>query len=140
MTSTMRVHRCMETPEGLLLGCVAAGRNGVLCCACGDLGRFGAPARGSCFAFIWIHDPAIPTDVKVKPGMAAVTVSWHDHPKAGVTFSVTSVPAGQSCVVVGIPECTISDTSSTPWRYEVTASIGTAASAPPAVTQPVPHR
>ena len=43
-------------------------------------------------------------------------------------------------MVVGMTECTISDTSSTPWRYEVTASIGTTASAPSTLTQPVPHR
>jgi hypothetical protein len=81
-----------------------------------------------------------PTNVTAKPGVATITVSWHGPNKTGVTYTVTSVPAGKGCVVVSGRRCTIPVTDSTPWRFQVTASLGSLSSAASALTSVVPHR
>ncbi len=84
--------------------------------------------------------PTTPTNVIAKPGVATVKISWDSPHKTGVTYTVTSVPAGVSCVVVGLATCTLPVTVSTPWRYQVAASIGQLRSTASALTPVVPHR
>ena len=84
--------------------------------------------------------PTTPTNVTAKPGVAKVTISWDSPHMTGVTYTITSVPAGKSCVVVGLARCTIPVARSTPWQYQVTASIGLQRSAASSLTPVVPHR
>ena len=87
-----------------------------------------------------VSTPMTPTNVTAKPGVATITVYWHSPHKTGVTYTVTSVPTGKGCVVVGLASCTFPVTQSTPWRYQVIASIGSLSSAESALTPVVPHR
>jgi len=87
-----------------------------------------------------VSTPVTPTNVRAKPGVATITVRWQGRNKTGVTYTVTSVPVGKGCVVVSGRSCTIPITDSTPWRFQVTASIGSLSSAKSALTPVVPHR
>ena len=94
----------------------------------------------SAFAARTVSLPATPTNVTAMPGVATITVSWRSPHETGVTYTVSSVPTGKGCVVVALASCTIPVTESTPWRYQVTASIGSLSSTASALTPVVPHR
>src|SRR5258707_579827 len=57
-----------------------------------------------------------PSSVVAKPRVGAVTVLWQQLPLSGVTYVVSSSPAGKGCQVVDEASCTIPVTDSIPWR------------------------
>jgi hypothetical protein len=63
-----------------------------------------------------------PSGLGVTPGVGAVTVSWNLAPGPKETYTVTSAPAGLSCVVAGKSTCVLSDRSSAPYSFSVVAS------------------
>jgi len=84
---------------------------------------------------------ATPSGVTVAPYVGGVKVSWELDSQAGITYSVSSDPAGLSCHAVDENSCTIGDRTSTPYSFDVVASeTGFTSSGPSALTAPLqPH-
>jgi len=84
---------------------------------------------------------ATPSGVTVAPYVGGVKVSWELDSQAGITYSVSSHPAGLSCHAVDESSCTIGDRTSTPYSFDVVASeTGFTSSGPSALTAPLqPH-
>ena len=80
------------------------------------------------------------TGVAASPGVGSVTVSWTRDAGTGITYTVSSSPAGAGCTVVDADSCSVAVTTSTPWRFAVTAGDAAGTSAASASTRPVPHR
>ncbi len=85
-----------------------------------------------------------PSGLRVTPGVGTVTLSWTGPTSAGVTYTVTSTPAGKGCTVAGALSCVIPVTDSTPWQFSVVASesvgAGVVDSPSSALTPPLRHR
>ena len=74
------------------------------------------------------------------PGVGVITVSWRQDAGTGITYTVDSVPTGSGCTVVDADSCTVPATTSTPWRFTVTASDAVGKSPRSAPTRVVRHR
>lgn len=80
------------------------------------------------------------TGVSASPGVGTITISWKLDAGSGVTYTVSSTPVGKGCEVIDLASCTVPATTSTPWRFTVTASDALGTSTPSAPTRGVPHR
>ena len=75
--------------------------------------------------------PSAPASIVAKAQYGGVKLSWSKSTGAGVTYTVTSTPAGKRCVTT-TTSCVILITDSTPWQFSVTASntVGTSTASP----------
>ena len=83
--------------------------------------------------------PPTPANLTVKAKYGGVQVSWSKVPGRGVTYSVSSTPAGKGCTTIA-KSCFIAITDATPWQFSVTASSGSGTSAPSSLSAHYLHR
>lgn len=79
--------------------------------------------------------PPAPRNAKVTVQVGQVTVSWTKLAATGVTYQVSSLPAGKTCSVVDQDHCVFAIADSTRWRFEVTATTAAGTSLPTAPTR-----
>jgi hypothetical protein len=78
--------------------------------------------------------------VVATPGVGVITVTWNLDTGSGITYTVTSLPAGNGCAVVDAEACTVPAVTSTPWQFSVTASDSAGTASPSGLSRVVPHR
>jgi hypothetical protein len=83
---------------------------------------------------------ATPKIIGSTAGVGVVTVSWKALSGTGITYTVTSQPAGLGCRIVDAASCTFPDTDSVSRRFQVTASSPIGVSLPSKNTKPLKHR
>ena len=81
-----------------------------------------------------------PVGVTAEPGVGNIIVSWKQLPASGVTYVVSSSPAGAGCRVVDADSCNVPVTDPTPRRFSVTANDLSGASPASARTGVLHHR
>ena len=82
----------------------------------------------------------VPAGIHAAPGVGSVTVSWVPLAQSAVTYTVSSMPVGKSCQVIDAASCSFSVTTSTKFRYRVTAAAAGWLPSSTPLTGALPHR